>query len=102
MKATQRLISEKTNIDERGVKQSNPRKSVCSVEKWLETGRWKEIVDEGEESSDTNKEQVRLLHIPSTSPIGPPEPEPPQGFVRRRFDAKTGGIFFDENIHNDI
>ena len=32
LKATQKLISEKTNMDERGVNKANPRKSVCSVE----------------------------------------------------------------------
>ena len=69
---------------------------MCSVEKWLYTGRWKGIMDEGEESSEKNKEQVRLLHIPSTLPIGPSEPEPPQGFERRRFNAKTGGQTLDE------
>ena len=86
----------KKNMDERGVKQANPRKSVCSTEKWLDTGRWKEIVDEGEKSSEMNKGQIRLLHIPSTLPVGPPKPEPLPGFERRKFDPKTGGKIFDE------
>ena len=69
---------------------------MCSVEKWLDTGRWKEIVDEGEKSSEMTKDQIRLLHIPSTLPVGPTKPEPPPGFERRKFDPKTGGKIFDE------
>ena len=46
---------------------------------------------ESEDASAVNSEQVRLPHVPNSTSVQLPEPEPPPGFHRRTFEAKTGG-----------
>ena len=55
---------------------------------------WKEIVEEGNVASTKITEAVRLLHIPHTTPMGLKDPEPPPGYKRVKFEAKTGGRIF--------
>ena len=55
---------------------------------------WQEIVEEGNEASKDVIEAIRLLHIPHTTPMGLREPEPPPGYKRVKFEAKTGGRIF--------
>ena len=73
-----------TSFDERGIKKKNNRKSVCSIEKWKDSGLWNEIVAEGEERRKNDMENVRLLHIPNTTPTGPKDPEPPPRFKSKK------------------
>ena len=96
LKETQALIGNEMSKDERGIKEKNPRKSVCTIEKWLDTGRWEEIVKEGEDASAVNSEKVRLIHVPNSISAQLPEPEPPPGFHRRTFEAKTGGPIYSK------
>ena len=51
---------------------------------------------EGEEKSKNDMENVRLLHIPYTTPIGPKDPEPQPRFKRKKYELKTRGQIFDK------
>ena len=87
-------VKKATNTDTRGLRKKNPKRAVASVEKWQTSGIWQEIVEEGDEASRDVIEAIRLLHIPHTTPVGLRDPEPPPGYRRARFEAKTGGRIF--------
>ena len=89
-----REVKKATSTDTRGLRKKNPKRAVASVEKWQTSGIWQEIVEEGNEASRDVIEAIRLLHIPHTTPMGLRDPEPPPGYRRVRFEAKTGGRIF--------
>ena len=88
-------VKRATSEDPRGLRKKNPKRAVASVEKWQTSGMWQEIVEEGNEASRDIIEAVRLLHIPHTTPMGLRDPEPPPGYKRMKFEAKTGGRIFN-------
>ena len=90
----QKKVKDLTSVDDRGLKKKNPKRAVASVEKWEISNMWREIVDEGIEKSKHAVEVVRMLHVPDTTPVGRKDPEPPPGFMRVKFEPKTGGSIF--------
>ena len=59
-----KLIKESLEKDERGIKKRNPKRAVESLEKWENSGMWKQIIQEGNEASDRLADTIHLLHIP--------------------------------------
>ena len=57
---------------------------------------WQEIVEEGDLKSKKSMEAVNIIHVPYTAPIGPKDPEPPPGYIRRKFEPKEGGPIFSK------
>ena len=94
LKEMKEKIQEAIGADARGLKKKNPKRAVASIEKWENSGIWEEIVREGNEASKDVIEAVRLLHVPNTTPVGMKDPEPPPGFKRLKYEAKTGGKMF--------
>ena len=50
--------------DERGIKKTNPKRAMESLEKWENSGMWKQIIQEGNEASDRLADTIHLLHVP--------------------------------------
>ena len=92
-------IKEAIEIDSRGLKKKNPKRAVASIEKWESSGIWDEIVQEGNEAAKGVSEAVRLLHVPNTTPVGMKDPEPPPGYKRIKYEAKTGGNMFKKLLN---
>ena len=94
MEDLRKEVKKGISADTRGLRKRNSKRAVASVEKWEISGMWKEIVEEGNVASTKITEAVRLLHIPHTTPMGLKDPEPPPGYKRVKFEAKTGGRIF--------
>ena len=95
----QEILKETLEADERNIKSRNPKKNVFSQQKWENTGRWEQILQEGAVRHENYEEQVRMLYTPDTEPAGNIETELPAGMVRVTYGPKEGGVMFRELIN---
>ena len=60
LKVHQQVIEDAMAKDHRNIKKKNPRKSVLSEVKWIESGRWAEIIAEAMENikKDSDKDKT--------------------------------------------